>query len=112
MRYLLEIIIYDHKCSFLVCFKIFDADNDGVLNEDEVSLMIESMLEVAGQTKTGEKEGVSPRLSNKLGDQTDQGRRQSYNQLDQTDSAKKPRFRCAESSFECFQKPWYHVNSG
>ena len=62
VRYILEIIIYDHKCSFLVCFKIFDADNDGVLNEDEVSLMIESMLEVAGQTKTGEKERVSPTL--------------------------------------------------
>jgi len=36
------------------CFKIFDADNDGVLNEREVNLMIESMLEVSGQIKSGE----------------------------------------------------------
>lgn len=64
-----------------VCFKIFDVDNDGVLNEAEVSLMIESMLEVAGQTKTEDKELVSRRLSSQAGEQTEQSNKNSLAEL-------------------------------
>ena len=35
----------------LVCFKIFDVDGDGILNEDEIRLMVDVMVEVAGQTR-------------------------------------------------------------
>jgi len=56
------------------CFKIFDVDNDGVLNEGEVSLMMESMLEVAGQTKSGYKDMVSRNLSSQAGEQTERGK--------------------------------------
>ena len=35
---------------FPVCFKIFDSDRDGVLNEAEVRVMVESMVEVRRQT--------------------------------------------------------------
>jgi len=63
------------------CFKIFDVDNDGVLNEAEVSLMIESMLEVAGQTKTEDKELVSRRLSSQAGEQTEQLNKNSLAEL-------------------------------
>ena len=38
--------------SFSVCFKIFDSDRDGVLNEAEVRVMVESMVEVRRQTAT------------------------------------------------------------
>jgi len=72
------------------CFKIFDADNDGVLNEAEVSLMIESMLEVAGQTKTGDKEEVARRLSSQAVEQTEHGKnkcQQNSSSGENTDTA-------------------------
>ena len=38
-------------CFVVVCFKMFDVDGDGQLNEEEVKLMVESMVEVVEQTK-------------------------------------------------------------
>ena len=36
---------------FTVCFKIFDADRDGVLNKAELEVMCRCLIEVKGQTK-------------------------------------------------------------
>ena len=35
---------------FTVCFKIFDADRDGILNNAEIANMVECMLEIKNQT--------------------------------------------------------------
>ena len=39
------------KLPFAVCFKIFDLDGDGILNEAETRLMVSAMVEVASQTR-------------------------------------------------------------
>ena len=38
---------------FSVCFKIFDGDRDGKLNQTELKFMLETMIEIAEQTKPG-----------------------------------------------------------
>ena len=53
------------------CFKIFDSDRDGVLNEAEVRVMVESMVEVKRQTATSgyllpDKSGVDQMVSDIL----------------------------------------------
>ena len=45
-----------------VCFKLFDADRDGILNISEVSSMVECMIEIKNQTMD-EHNRVHPNIS-------------------------------------------------
>ena len=48
----LRIIIYNiyNKAVFLVCFKIFDGDRDGLLSRAETNFMINVMLQISENT--------------------------------------------------------------
>ena len=63
MHFLYLFLMFYHKVFVLfialskikknsVCFKMYDLDGDGKLNEAEIRRMVESMIEVASQTKT------------------------------------------------------------
>lgn len=43
-------MIYIYFC-FLVCFKIFDQDGDGILSEEEVKSMVKALLSVMKDDK-------------------------------------------------------------
>ena len=44
------ILLIFNFCIFIVCFKIFDFDRDGVLNISEITTMVECMIEIKNQT--------------------------------------------------------------